>query len=124
MVITRRPNHAAGALMIELMAALTILAAAVLPLAFSLAGEKRLAHSYYQRAVAMELVDGEVEALAAGQWRAFPQGTNEYFVRAGAVTNLPPGHFILIVQPTKVRLEWRPEVTHHGGAVVREATIR
>ena len=110
--------------MVELLVAMVMLAVAVFPLAFSLAGEKRLARSYYQKAVAMELVDGEVEALAAGQWRAFPPGTHEYHVQAGAATNLPPGHFLLTLQPSKIRLAWVPEVKRHGGAVAREVTIR
>jgi hypothetical protein len=44
----------------------------------------------------------------------------DYPVRAGAVTNLPPGRFILTMTPEKLCLEWRPSVKQHGGPVVRE----
>ena len=71
-----------GALMTELVVAMAILAGALLPLAYSIASERRVAHSAYQRAVAMEIVDGEMEALAAGGWRAFVPGIREYTVRA------------------------------------------
>src|SRR6266436_470087 len=59
-------------LMTEMLVALAILLGALLPLAYSLVSEKRLARAVYQRAVAMELVDGEMEILAAGEWRAMP----------------------------------------------------
>ncbi len=113
-----------GSLMIELLVALAILTGALLPLAYSFASERRLARAYYQRAVAIELVDGEMEALRAGQWRAFSAGTHDYQVRAGAATNLPPGRFTLSVQPGKLRLRWQPAARHHGGPVTREAIIK
>ena len=65
--------------------------------AYSFASERRLARAYYQRAVAMEIVDGEMEVLLAGEWRDFPPGTQDYRVHCGAATNLPPGRFILSV---------------------------
>jgi hypothetical protein len=113
-----------GALMTELVVAMTILAGALLPLAYSIASERRVARASYQRAVAMEIVDGEMEALAAGGWRAFAPGTREYPVRAGAATNLPPGRFLLSLETGKLRLEWKPAVKNHGGSVVREAMIK
>jgi len=110
--------------MIELLVAMALLVGALLPIAYSLGSEKRLARSVYQRAVAMELVDGEAEVLAAGGWRAYTNGVFPYEVRALAATNLPPGRFILTVTPGKLRLEWRPQVKHHGGPVVREVSLK
>jgi hypothetical protein len=109
-----------GSLMIELLVAMAILSGILLPIAYSVASERRFARAAYQRAVAMEIVDGEMEALAAGGWRAFTNGVSDYSVHAGAATNLPPGRFILTMTPEKVRLEWRPNVKQHGGPVVRE----
>ena len=113
-----------GALMAELVVATALLAGALLPLAYSIAVEKRLARAYYQRAVAIEIVDGEMEVLAAGEWRRFATGTQEYPVRANAATNLPPGRFLITVDSRKVKLEWRPAVKDHGGPVVREAVVK
>ena len=79
--------------MMELLVAMALLVGALLPLAYSIVSEKRLARAYYQRAVAMEIVDGEMETLAAGEWATFSSGIHEYPVRAGAATNLPPGRF-------------------------------
>lgn len=110
-------------MMIELVVALGLLVGALLPLAYSVAAEKRLARSLYQRALAVEIVDGETEILAAGYWRTFPVGTHDYPITCGSATNLPPGRFVLSISPNQLRLEWRPAVKHHGGPVVREVTI-
>jgi hypothetical protein len=109
--------------MVELLVAMAILAGMIIPIAYSFASERRLAMSLYQRAVAMEIVDGELEALAAGHWRSFSPGTHEYPVHAAAATNLPPGQFILTLQTNFVRLEWRPTIKHHGGSVARETRL-
>jgi hypothetical protein len=113
-----------GSLMIELIVAMAILTACLLPLAYSIFSERRLARASYQRAIAMELVDGEMEILAAGEWRAFAPGKHPYSVRAAAATNLPPGEYLLTVDPGKLRLEWQPGVKRHGGAVVRELILK
>ena len=122
MVIPKR-NQAAF-LMVEWLVALALVAAVLLPFAYSFSAERRIALASYQRAVAMEIVDGEMEALAAGEWRAYPPGTHDYRVQAGAATNLPPGRFILTIQPGLVRLRWQPTVKDHGGPVTREATLK
>ena len=113
-----------GALMTELVVAISILVVAVMPVGYSIAKEKLLARTYYQRAIAMEIVDGEMEVLLAGGWRTLAQGTHEYPVRANAMSNLPPGRFLVTIQANKVRLEWRPDQKHSGGVVVREAVVR
>ncbi|HZR16897.1 MAG TPA: hypothetical protein VFE51_06175 [Verrucomicrobiae bacterium] len=109
-----------GSLLIELLVAMAILSGVVLPLAYSIAAERRYARAVYQHAVAMEIVDGEMELLAAGAWHSFTNGVMDYPVHAGAATNLPPGRFILTMTPEKLRLEWRPSIKQHGGTVVRE----
>jgi hypothetical protein len=122
MVNPRR--HDSGFLMVELLVALALVVIILLPFAYAFAGERRIALASYQRAVAMEIVDGEMEMLVAGEWRAFPPGTHDYQVHAGAATNLPPGRFILNVRSGKVRLRWQPALKDHGGPVTREAVIR
>jgi hypothetical protein len=112
-----------GSLLIELLVAMALLTGALPPLALSISSERRLARAYYQRAVAIEIVDGEVEALAAGEWRVFSPGSQDYQPRAGAAVNLPPGKFRLTIADRKLRLQWTPSVRHHGAAVVREASL-
>ena len=113
-----------GMLMADLFVAMGILAVAIMPLAFSYVRETRLLRAEYFRGVAMEIVDGEMEALLAGEWRAFSPGTHDYAVHAGAATNLPPGRFTLALQPGKLRLQWQPALKDHGGPVTREAVLK
>jgi hypothetical protein len=79
----------------------------------------------YVRAIAMELVDGEMELLAAGRWHEVAgDGNYDYPVNAGAAQNLPPGKFTLTVRGRQLRLEWRPNNPRQCTPIVREATGR
>jgi hypothetical protein len=113
-----------GALTTELIVAMAILTVASLPLAFSVAGELKALKASYIRALAMEIVDGEMEVLVAGEWQSFSQGAQPYVVRAASATNLPPGKFTLTLNSKRIRLEWAPDKRNRGGKVVREATAR
>jgi hypothetical protein len=112
-----------GTLMVELVVAIAIMALAMMPLAYSFAQEHRLQRSSYQRAVAMELLDGEMEVLLAGEWRAFKEGTQPYSFRADSAKNLPPGSAQLTIQGNHVRLEWRPELKT-AATIRREADAK
>jgi len=107
----------------ELIIAISMVSIAVLPIGLGLLGEQKLCRAYYHRAVAMEIVDGELEVLAAGEWQAFPQGTQRYAPRAEAARHLPRGRFELGINGRHVRLAWHPERPDRGGAVVREVTL-
>ena len=119
-----RTKRQSGVLMVEAAVAMAILTIAVLPLAFGLRSDSRLLRDTYQRAVAMEIVDGEIEVLAAGDWRNFPEGSSPYPVQAQAVASLPPGQFELTRQGNHVRLEWKPAAKSGVGAVMRETAVK
>ncbi len=117
----QKTSRQTGALMIELLVAVALLLGGLLPIAYGIASEKKLARASYQRAVAMEIVDGELEALVAAGMKGLTNGTWHYPVHANAAVNLPPGHFFLTVSTNRVRLEWRPALKDNGGTVFREA---
>ena len=119
----RRTRQAAG-LMTELMIGIAILGIAVFPLAYSFAKEHQYLRSCYQRAVAMEIVDGEMELLLAGEWHAFTNGVHTLTSSAQSATNLPPGRLQLTVSGRNLRLEWLPTGKDQGGKVIREATAK
>ena len=112
-----------GLLMTELVIALGILTLAMIPMSFAFMQERKLCRAYYYKAVAMEIIDGEMEVLAAGEWRMFEPGTQIYTVHANSATNLPPGAFQLSLTNDRVRLEWIPQGRGHGGSVAREVTL-
>ena len=112
-----------GWLVAELMIAVAIVAIAMIPLAFSFRGEQRLVRGHYQRVIAMEIIDGEMEALRAGQWREHVEGEREYRITAGARTNLPTGQFMITRSNNFFRLEWQPAKRGAGGIVRREVFV-
>jgi hypothetical protein len=115
-------RRTAAMLMTELMVAIAFLSIAVLPLALSFAKEHQYLRNCYRHAVAMEMVDGEMELLVAGEWQRYPNGQHVLTPTGLAVTNLPPGTLQLTVNEKHLRLEWQPAGRNQGGSVTREAT--
>ena len=120
-ITSRKLQH--GFLEIDLAIALVILVTAMMPLAFCFAREREALRADYCRAVANEIVDGEMEILAAGDWKNYPEGAQTYTVHSRAAANLPAGHFELMKAGNHLRLEWTPDERQGIGAVVRETTI-
>jgi hypothetical protein len=110
--------------MMDLVVAMAILSLAIVPLGFSFARERHLLKIEYHQGVISEIVDGEMEILAAGDWKSYPDGAQAYPVRAGAAAALPPGHFQLIKTGSHLRLEWKPDKRQGIGPVVREVTVK
>ena len=112
-----------GFLQVDLVVALAIFSIGMMPLGYSFVRERQMLKIEYQRSVADEIVDGEMEILAAGAGRDFPDGSQTYPVRSRAATVLPPGHFELTKSGNHLRLEWMPNAHRGVGAVIREATM-
>jgi hypothetical protein len=110
-------------LLAELAVAIAILAIALLPLGYAAGSNARLFRAKYERAVAMEIVDGEMEILAAGDWRVLPEGMQSYTVHAKAAASLPPGKFQFTRSGNHLRLQWSPNEKRGTGIVVREVTV-
>ena len=124
MVIQSRPiARQRGMLIVEVVVAMAMLTIAVFPLGFAFNSDARLFRVTYQQAVAMEIVDGEIEILAAGPWRDLPEGPVPYPVHANSATNLPPGQFLLTRSGNHLRLEWSSAKKSGIGSVVREVTV-
>lgn len=113
-----------GFLTIDLIIGMAILALAFMPLAFSFVRERQLLRAETSRAVAVEIVDGEMEVLAAGAWRDYPDGQQNYAVHAQAAASLPPGRFQLTRTGKHLRLEWKSDKARGIGMVVREITVK
>jgi len=122
--MVKHTRKKAGSLVTELIVAMAILVIAMFPLGYTFSQEHRLARSSYQRAVAMEIVDGEMEILLAGEWRSFPQGAQAYSLHAESARNLPPGNATLTITGNHLRLDWTPETKTAGGKVLREADAK
>ncbi len=113
--------------MVELTVAMVILITALIPIALSIMKDQRASHNYYFKAIAMEIVDGEMEILRNGYWKEFEQGTQPYLTTAKAAANLPEGNFILTLKGKLIRLEWKIKegrYRYYRVNVVREVSIQ
>ena len=120
-----RPLHrTCGFLEVDLVVGLAILTLAVVPLGFSFARERQVLKIEYCRSVANEIVDGEMEILAAGDGKNYPEGAQACVIHSRAAASLPPGHFQLTKNGNHLRLEWTPDERRGVSAVVREVTIK
>ena len=115
---------AGGYLMMDLVVGLAILTLAVLPLGYSFVQERQMLRAGYYRSVVNEIVDGEMEILAAGVGKSFPDGPQNYPVRSAAAAKLPPGHFQLVKTGNHLLLEWHPDQKCGVNAIVRETTLK
>jgi hypothetical protein len=124
-MIIRNPARTAraGSLQMDALVAMGLVVALVLPMGFGVMANQRLMRQTYQRAVAMELIDGELEVLASGDPRAVPLGTRELRIAANAATNLPPGKFVLTRSERACRLEWIPADFRRSVPFAREIAM-
>lgn len=118
------PGRQRGFLEIDMMVGMAILALAVVPVGFSLVRERQVLKLDYHRCVADEIVDGEMEILAAGAARNLPDGTQNYAVHAAAAGKLPPGHFELAKTGSHLRLAWIPDLPCGVGPIIRETNMK
>ena len=117
-------NSKRGFLEVDLLIGLAILTLAVVPLGFAFARERQVLRLGYQRSAINEIVDGEMEILAAGTAKNLPDGAQAYPFRSRAAGNLPDGHFQLTKTGNLLRLEWVPDGKAGISTVVRETTLK
>lgn len=120
--VNSRQDRETGSLITEIIVAIAILSIAALPLMSAVVVVQRSIRHSYQRAIAMEAIDGEMEILLAGGWRNYSQGPQPYELHGDAVKNLPPGHATLTINGRHVGLEWTPD--RAGGKIIREGDVR
>ncbi|HEY3763451.1 MAG TPA: hypothetical protein VGN23_17030 [Verrucomicrobiae bacterium] len=108
----------------DLLMAMTILTLAILPLGFSFARERASLRAEYMRSAVDEIVDGEMEILAAGDWKNYPDGAQNYIVHGNTAAHLPVGHFELTKNGNHLRLEWLPDHKQGIGTITREITVK
>ncbi|HEV2693608.1 MAG TPA: hypothetical protein VG347_11995 [Verrucomicrobiae bacterium] len=113
-----------GFLQFDLVMGLAILTIAVVPVGFSFARERQALLTESRRYVINELVDGEMEILAAGAAKNLPDGSQTLPVPSRAATSLPPGHFQLAKTGNHLQLTWLPDEKCGLANISREATLQ
>lgn len=111
-----------GGILMELLVALALLALVLLPLAGGFAGQRRMAKQLSQRLVLTELIDGEMEFIAAGRWRRFTEGTNTLEIEMPPGFLPPPGRTFVIRNVNHFKVVWEPETRLAIGRIERHWT--
>ena len=113
-----------GWLQIDLAVALAILGIAILPLGYAFQRERQALKIEYQRSVINELVDGEMEILAAGAAKNLPDGSQAIIVQTRTAEKLPLGHFQLTKMGNHLRLAWSADEKCGVSPIAREASLK
>ena len=111
-------------LQLDVAIALTVLALVFIPLSVSSSGGLDLARRHYFEAVALQLIDGEMDVLLAGERRKYTTGEHRIKPVGDAVQNLPEGEFVLTVHDQKLTLAWVPTKRAKWGRVERVVELK
>lgn len=121
---TTRLTNRLAFLQLDVAVAITVLALVFIPLSVSSSGDLDLARRQYFEAVALQLIDGEMDVLLAGERRKYTPGEHQIKPVGEAVQNLPEGEFVLTVHDQKLTLAWVPTKRVKWGRVERVVELK
>ena len=121
---TTRVARCRAFLQLDVAVAITVLALVFIPLSVSSSGDLDLARRQYFEAVALQLIDGEMDVLLAGERRKYTTGEHRIKPVGEAVQNLPEGKFVLTVQDEKLTMAWVPTKRAKWGRVERVVQLK
>ena len=121
---TTRLTNRLAFLQLDVAVAITFLALVFIPLSISSSGDLDLARRHYFEAVALQLIDGEMDVLLAGERRKYTTGEHRITPVGEAVQNLPEGEFVLTVHDQKLTLAWVPTKRAKWGRIERVVELK
>ena len=104
--------------------AVSILLLVFIPFSVTSSSKLDLARRQHFEAVALQMIDGELDVLMAGEWQKFSPGEHKITPPGEAVKTLPVGEFILVVKENQLSIAWVPEKEAKWGRVEREVTLK
>lgn len=116
-------RRTAGAIHLEAILALALTAAVLLPLSGVVVSQRRIASDLARHLAMIELVDGEMELIASGDWVRFSEGTHSIPLPAPDGFVPPVGELTLVRQGREFRLAWQPTHRWIGGGIERRWTV-
>ena len=121
---TTRVAKCRAFLQLDVAVAITVLVLVFIPLSVSSSGDLDLARRHYFEAVALQLIDGEMDVLLAGERRKYTPGEHRITPVGEAVQNLPEGKFVLTVKQKQLTLTWVPTKRAKWGRVERVVQLK
>ena len=109
---------------LDIALAIVILGLIFIPLSVTSSAKLDLARRHHFKAVALNLIDGEIDVLLAGEIKKYKPGESLITPPGEAVGSLPKGEFILTLNDKIFKLEWVPEKSTKWGRVQREVNLK
>ena len=126
MILRPTPRAAKRLAFVQLDVALavSILLLVFIPFSVTSSSKLDLARRQHFKAVALQMIDGELDVLMAGERQKYIPGEHKITPPGEAVKTQPVGEFILTVQENPRTIAWVPEKEAKWGRVEREVTLK
>ena len=109
---------------LDIAVAIVILGLIFIPLSVTSSAKLDLARRHHFEAVALNLIDGEIDVLLAGEIKKYKLGKSLITPPGEAVGSLPKGEFILTLNEKTIKLEWVPKKLTKWGRIQREVNLK
>ena len=124
MILRPTPRAAKRLAFVQLDVALAVSILLLVFIPFSVTSSSKLDLARRQHFVALQMIDGELDVLMAGERQKFSPGEHKITPPGEAVKTLPVGEFILTVEEKQLTVAWVPEKEAKWGRVEREVILK
>ena len=109
---------------LDVMVAIVILMLVFIPLTVTSSRKLDLARRHHVEAVVLQLIDGEIDVLLAGEHKKYNFGEHRITPAGEAAEDLPKGDFILTLKKKQLSLVWIPVKQAKWGRIDREVNLK
>lgn len=109
---------------LDVAVAIAILMLVFIPLTVTSSGKLDLARRHHVEAVVLQLIDGEIDVLLAGELKKYKAGEQRITPSGDVVEMLPKGDFVLTVKEKQLELVWVPVKLSKWGRIERAVNLR
>jgi len=106
------------------MVAIAILMLVFIPLTVTSSSKLDLARRHHVEAVVLQLIDGEIDVILAGEREKYNFGEHRITPAGEAAEDLPKGDFILTLKKNQLSLVWIPVKPAKWGRIERKVNLK
>ena len=109
---------------LDVAVAIVILMLVFIPLTVTSSSKLDLARRHHVEAVVLQLIDGEIDVLLAGEQEKYNFGEHRITPAGEAAGDLPKGEFILTLKEKQLSLAWVPIKLAKWGRIERGVNLK
>tara|TARA_B100000029_G_scaffold500435_1_gene572192 strand:+ start:277 stop:657 length:381 start_codon:yes stop_codon:yes gene_type:complete len=109
---------------LDVAVAIVILMLVFIPLTVTSSSKLDLARRHHVEAVVLQLIDGEIDVLLAGELKKYKAGEQRITPAGEAAEDLPKGEFILTLKEKQLSLAWVPVKLAKWGRIERAVNLK